>query len=96
MYYQYTCSCPAGHTLPILEPKQICSQSIGFCYYINGFKKRLEPLTLESLDQRFPNFFERDPNLSFMNTSRLSLFLSPAMLHFFHVSTLQTDTGKQW
>ena len=33
-------------------------------------KKRLQPLTLEWLDQQLPNFFERGPNLSLVNTSR--------------------------
>jgi len=33
---------------------------------------------LEWLDQRLPNFFERDPNLSLVNTPRLSSFLISA------------------
>jgi len=44
-------------------------QSIGFCYFnTHEFKKRLQTLTLKWLDQRFPNFFEHDPNLRLANT----------------------------
>jgi len=41
----------------------------------------LQPLTLEwlTLDQRFPNFFERVQKLSLVNTSRLSSFLISAI-----------------
>jgi len=31
-------------------------------------KKKLQTLTLKWLEQRFPNFFERSPNLSSVNT----------------------------
>jgi len=31
-------------------------------------EKKLQPLTLKWLEQQFPNFFERSPNLSLMNT----------------------------
>jgi len=31
-------------------------------------RKKLQPLTLKWLEQRFPNFFERSPNLSLVNT----------------------------
>jgi len=44
---------------------------MGFSYLnTSGFKNGLQPLTLEWLDQWFPNFFERDPNLNLVNTSR--------------------------
>jgi len=31
-------------------------------------KKQLQPLTLKWLEQPFPNFFQRSPNLSLINT----------------------------
>jgi len=31
-------------------------------------KKKLQTLKLKWLEQRFPNFFERSPNLSLVNT----------------------------
>jgi len=31
-------------------------------------KKKLQPLTLKWLEHQFPNFFERSPNLSLVNT----------------------------
>jgi len=33
---------------------------VDFILYSNGLKKRLQPLTLEWLDQRFSNIFQRD------------------------------------
>jgi len=53
-----------------MKKNWIFYQSIGFCYLnAHGFKKDLfQQLTLESLHQRFPNYFEHDLNLSLVNT----------------------------
>jgi len=56
-------------------------------------KKILQPLMLEWQDQRFPNFFERDPDLSLVNNSRLSSFFNISHLLFSHVHTIPTDRG---
>jgi len=96
MYYLCMCGCSARRSLATPELKQICSQSIGFCYLnTDGFKKRLQPLALEWLDQRFPNIIERVPNQSLVNTPRLSSFLISAIYSFLtYIHYKQTSSGK--
>jgi len=55
----------SGGTCPPCPPPN-CAHGVN----ANGFLKRFQPLTLKWLDPRFPNVFERDPNLSLVNTSR--------------------------
>jgi len=42
----------------------------------NEIKRKFQPLTFEWLDQRFPNIFEHDPNLSLVNSSWSKLWIT--------------------
>ena len=57
-----------------------------------GLKKRLQPLSLEWLDQRFPNFFEHDQNLSLVNTLQTTIQASSNRIKILIVWVIFSNT----